>query len=712
MDRKIGCYICTGCDIGKACDIEKLEKHATREFKVPVVKSHDFLCSHDGVQVIKDDIKNEGVNHVVIGACSSRHYQTNFDFGAENIVVRAPLREMVAWTQPHGEEDTQLAGEDYLGMYISRIKQHSVPEPQKLEVERSLLVVGGGTAGMTAAIEAASAGYKVHLVEKEAELGGTARTLHQRFPSVRPFKEIRAVGLQDQIAAVEQSDAIDIYTGSKVAAIGGQPGQFDVKLDQGGTEKEFKAGAVVMASGARPYDYSKLTHLGADLDHVVDSAEFEAMAKAGVLKRKDGKSVKSVAFVQCAGSRDEDHLPYCSSVCCMTSLKQAAYLRSIDGNSKAYIFYKDMRTPGEYESFYREQQDDPGVFLTKGNVKGVSERDDRDVVVAVSDTLLGEEIEVSVDLVVLATGLVANSADGESVLNLQYRQGPDLPDLKYGFPDSHFVCFPYETRRTGIYVAGTARQPMDLNGATTDATGAALKAIQSVELASRGERVHPRAGDLTFPEFRLSACTQCKRCTEECPFGVLDEDEKGTPKPNPSRCRGCGTCMGACPQRIISFPDYSINAISEMIKGIEMPEEDDEKPRVLAFICENDAGPVFDVLAQKRTKLSPWLRVIPVRCLGSTNLVWVADALGSGWDGIMFLGCEFGDNYQCHFTKGSELCNTRLGKVQDTISSLALESERVEQFAITMNDTERLPKIVDEFVEMLDDFGPNPFKDM
>ena len=131
-----------------------------------------------------------------------------------------------------------------------------------------------------------------------------------------------------------------------------------------------------------------------------------------------------------------------------------------------------------------------------------------------------------------------------------------------------------------------------------DASGAALKAIQCIESANRGVSVHPRSGDMTFPDFFFQRCTQCKRCTEECPFGALDDDEKGTPKPNPTRCRRCGTCMGACPERIIGFADYNIDSIGSMVKSIGVPSEDDydDPPfRILGLVCENDAYPALDI---------------------------------------------------------------------------------------------------------------------
>jgi quinone-modifying oxidoreductase subunit QmoB len=367
--------------------------------------------------------------------------------------------------------------------------------------------------------------------------------------------------------------------------------------------------------------------------------------------------------------------------------------------------------------------------------------------VEVQDVLLGETLQLEVDLVVLAVGMVSSmvlggedvvllgeevvvgSGEGEGggsgegsgdegevlvesgrVLRLCYRQGPELPFLRYGMPDSHFICFPYETRRTGIYAAGCVRQPMDVWESMEDGLGAALKAVQCVELVGRGEAVHPRSGDRSYPELFMQRCTQCKRCTEECPFGMYNEDEKANPLPNPTRCRRCGVCMGSCPERIISFRDYSVDMIGSMIKAIEVPDEDEEKPRVLVFACENDAYPALDMLGFRGGRLSPYVRVISLRCLGSLNLVWIADALSKGIDGVLLLGCRHGEDYQCHFVKGSELASYRLGKISETLDRLALESERVHMEQVEITDYGRLPQIVESFMERIEEIGPNPYK--
>ncbi|NDU92631.1 MAG: hydrogenase iron-sulfur subunit, partial [Ferrovum sp.] len=439
------------------------------------------------------------------------------------------------------------------------------------------------------------------------------------------------------------------------------------------------------------------------------------------LRRADGKPVNNVVFIQCAGQRDDAHLPYCSGHCCATSIKQAMYFKDANPAVNAMVMYTDLRVPGMGEDFYRSAQE-KGVTFTKGKTSVVEVEGDS-LKVHFMDLILNEEASIEVDLVVLATGQVPNSGvnidlpdDSEvkaqqvSILNLSYRQGKDIPQLKYGFNDSHFICFPYETRRTGIYAAGPVRRPMDMLQATEDATGAALKAIQAVENASLGRAAHPRSGDLSFPHVRLEGCTQCKRCTVECPFGAIDEDERRFPVFNESRCRRCGTCMGACPVRVISFENYSVDTVGNQIKAVEIPDEFSEKPRVLILACENDAYPALDMAGLQHYTHSAFVRVIPVRCLGSVNTVWITDALNSGYDGVMMMGCKHGDNYQCHFVKGSELATYRMSKIGDTLNQLGLEPERVVTHEVAITDSVRVAQLIDDYVVKIFEIGMSPMK--
>lgn len=168
--------------------------------------------------------------------------------------------------------------------------------------------------------------------------------------------------------------------------------------------------------------------------------------------------------------------------------------------------------------------------------------------------------------------------------------------------------------------------------------------------------------------------------------------------------------MGACPVRVISFENYSVETVGQQLKNVEIPEEFDEKPRILVLACENDAYPALDMAAQNGVEYSAFARVIPVRCLGSINLVWITDALNSGYDGIILMGCQKGENYQCHFVKGSEMAHDRMSKVADTLESLSLEPERVVVHEVAITDIERAPQIINDMAATIEEIGLSPFK--
>ncbi len=751
MDKKYCAYICTGCGIGDALDIEALSGVVSGEMSMEC-KSHAYLCGKEGRALIEGDIAG-GINTVVVGACSPRVMTNEFNFGEDKITVRANLREQVVWAEvkpaegeePHSEaaEFLQETASDYMRMACTRAKKTELADPFQLEtINKTIMVMGGGISGLTAAKEAAAAGYSVIVIEKEAEVGGKAKGWRKSFPSKSPWTDLEENPVEALVAEIASNPNITVKTSSEVARISGAPGDFNVTLKAAGATTEWdapakvtvdeqdlidkgekddpnaglkkytdidpdalKVGAVVLATGWKPADVSEFEHLGyGKVPNVVTNAEFEKLAK-------EGKVPANVAFVQSPGGKENDKdFPYCNSVTSMVALKQAQYVCQDNSEGKAYILYQHMRTPGHMELFYKNAQMNDGIFMTKGNVMQVTEAGSK-VAVAVEDTLLGENLELEVDMVVLAAGMEPTTLH-ENTINLAYRQGPTFNDLELfdGYADSHFICFPYETRRTGVYACGGVRKAETMDEAIDDATGAALKAIQCLESTDRGVSVHPRSGDATYPEFFMQRCTQCKRCTEECPFGALDDDDKGTPLPNPTRCRRCGTCMGACPERIIGFKDYNIDLIGSMVKAVDVPEDDDDRLRIVVFVCENDAYPALDMAGMKRHGINHMLRFIPVRCLGSVNMAWIRDALSAGMDGAMLLGCTYGDDYQCHFVKGSEIANKRMENIGDTLSTLGLEPERCAAEQVAITDYDKIPQILNDFVEEIVEMGPNPFK--
>ncbi len=706
-----GLFICSGCSIGKQLDPDRIKEKADSSGRYGFVEVEAQLCHPDCKKRLLGEIEKHGLNKVLLAACSPRHKSKELDFNGSVQTERVNLRELVVWSQEARAENSMDIAADYLDMGYVRLITKEKPEPYLTEkFSDSILVIGAGITGITAALEASAAGYPVDLVEKESEAGGFMRKMHRLYPHREGETRLVETGLQELLDRIENDGKIRLWTRTRVESVEGEPGNYTVSLQNPEGKRTTEAGSIIHAMGWQPYPAGKLADLGYGRSpDVITGIELEEMAREGELRRpSDGKTLNKVLFIQCAGSRDPDHLPYCSNHCCATTLKQTRYLREAGEDIQVYILYKDIRTPGLDESFYSSVQRDPLVFMTKGAIRRIQPLE-HIIRMELYAALLEEEISLDVDLVVLATGMTPAPAEA---MNLTYRKGTGLPTLKYEFPDSHFICFPYETQRTGIYAAGTARAPMDIASCREDATGAVMKAIQCIESVRVGKSLHPRSGDLGYPVINFQRCTDCKRCTEECPFGAYDETPEGTPVPYPARCRRCGICMGSCPERVINFKDYSIHSISSMIKAIEVPDEFEEKPRILVFACENDAYPAFDMAAKKGLKFPNWFRIIPVRCIGSVNRIWLSDALSHGYDGIMLFGCKPGEDYQCHYIQGSELIKTRGDNIRETLDSMMLEAERIRVEFVEITDYCRIPEILEEYAETIESIGPNPFKGM
>ncbi|MCJ7628179.1 MAG: CoB--CoM heterodisulfide reductase iron-sulfur subunit A family protein [Longimicrobiales bacterium] len=409
---------------------------------------------------------------------------------------------------------------------------------------KPILILGGGIAGMTAAVEAAEVGYPVVLVEKEAFLGGRVIRSHKYFPKMCP----PACGFEINVRRIRRNPRITVHTLATVEEITGQAGNFRARIrkrpryvtgtvsvddsmaerltserpndfnmgldstkalyyphdasypplhvldraalsdadvatltevcppgaiDLDMAEEEFAidVGAIIVATGWRPYDASNLDNLGyGRCPNVVTNLMMERLAAPGgptggkILRPSDGTPPARVAFVQCAGSRDENHLPYCSAVCCMASLKQARYIRESNEGAKITIFYIDVRTLGRLEKFYYDLLEDENVTFVKGKVAGINEDPaSGELILDVEDTIAGEKPSPRFDMVVLATGVVPNTADSPIPLNLDYDE--------YGFLNG-------ATGVDGVFAAGCATHPCDVSRTTKESTAAALKAIQ------------------------------------------------------------------------------------------------------------------------------------------------------------------------------------------------------------------------------------------
>ncbi len=412
---------------------------------------------------------------------------------------------------------------------------------------KSVLVVGGGISGLTAAIETAEAGFDAYIVEKNPYLGGRVAQINKYFWKLCPPN----CGLEIQFKRMRNNGRVKFYTLAEVEAIKGEEGNFDVTvklnpryvndrcvgcgacaeacpsyrenefnfgmdktkaaylpseqafpfhyvIDDKACSKDcmkpcleackydaidlnmkqetinLKVGAVVLATGWKPYEMGKLDLLGSgQIKNVITNMMLERLASADgptggkIIRPSDGKEIKNIAFVQCAGSRDENHLPFCSYICCLASLKHALYVREQYPDAKIQIFYIDIRTPGLYEHrFYAKVKEDPNVVFTKGKVAQITEDPStKDVVVVVEDIYGGGKIKATFDMVVLATGMETSTKTS--------KVGMDIPYTPDGLVDDSAL-------KKGIYVVGTPKSPADVARSVQDATGVAIKCIQSI----------------------------------------------------------------------------------------------------------------------------------------------------------------------------------------------------------------------------------------
>ena len=574
------------------------------------------------MQTIRDDIEKEAVTHVMIAACSRRAKTEAFHFPTV-AMARANLREGVLWAVAAGSEHDEVRQEmaaDYVRMGCAELKKMKVPAGNS----RRRAGIGASSSsaaassGMTAALEAARDRATTSLlVEKEAQLGGWAARLWKRVPWKAPHAEPQETGRRGARRRGSpriRGSACDSTRRSRETA--GAPGRFRVRVAPGAAvDHDEEVGAIVQATGFEAYDLAKLPELGGGKSPQRRRPGRTRGAGAGGERRRrsdapTAREVKSVVFVQCAGQRDESgmHLPYCSGHCCATSIKQAMYFKDANPAVDTVVLYTDLRVPGMGEDFYRRAQE-KGVTFTKGRASAVDAAGEA-CTVRFRDLILDEEVGAR-----RRPGRAGDRAGRQcgrrhrpapttrrqrrsryrsSTSN--YRQGRDLPQLKHGFSDSHFICFPYETRRTGIYAAGPVRRPMDIAQATEDATGAALKAIQAIENAASGPR---RASALRRPLVSRSCASKAARSASAAPSSARSARSTRTRSASRCstrrRCRRCGTCMGACPVRVISFENYSVDTVGVQIKAVDMPDEFSEKPRILVLACENDAYPALDM---------------------------------------------------------------------------------------------------------------------
>jgi len=558
MKSRVGVYIChCGINIAATVDVAAVAAFARTLPNVVVARDYTYMCSDPGQELIKDDIVEHELTHVVVAACSPRMHEPTFRGAVQEAGINpycfemANIREQCSWVH----EDRGWATEKAKQLVASAVAKAALLQPleeREVGVTPTALVIGGGIAGIEAALDIANAGFKVYLVEKEPTIGGRVAQLERTFPTLESCQEL----LGPRMRAVAEHPNVELLTSAEVVSIEGYIGNFRVEVQHvtRNTQyaRHFEVGSIVVAIGYDHFDACLKPELGY-------KRELGNNGESSTTRLPDHPTTRprDVVFVQCVGSRDQTvgH-EYCSRVCCMYTAKQAHLVKEKLPQANVTVFYMDVRAFGKgFEEFYDQVQRE-GVMYRRGSVSEIYKRGDR-VVVRAEDTLLGEPIEMEADLVVLATGIVPRRGAQAIAELLKLPRSPD------GFlAEAHPKLRPVDTVNDGIYLAGCCQGPKDIPDTIAQAKAAASSAM--IPLSRGRVKVESMTGVV-----EVELCAGCGICESLCTYGALTRDDRrGIMTVNQVLCKGCGACAAACPSGTMILSHFTHDQIMAQIEAL------------------------------------------------------------------------------------------------------------------------------------------------
>jgi heterodisulfide reductase subunit A len=550
---RIGVFVCRcGINIAATVDVPQVVEYVS---KLPGVKHAQdllFSCAQDSQKIIKAVIEENRLNRVVVAACTPRTHEPLFQKTLQESGVNpylfefANIREHCSWVHQKEPERATEKAKDLVRNAVVKVVLAEPLYKKTIGVNKGALVIGGGLAGMTAALDLAEQGFQVHLVEKEGELGGNLRHVYTTLSG-----ENTAENLESLIEQVKGHPKIKTYLNVRIKEIPGYVGNFKTTLDCGlriadcglkngtskpvlseaeGSEIEIEHGVVIVATGGGEYQPTEYLY-GQD-ERILTQRQFEEMLHDGGL---ESRNPKTVVMIQCVGSRDDER-SYCSRVCCSNAVKNAIRLKELNPKTSVYILFRDIRTYGLRERYYREAREKGILFVRYDAEEKPDVQNNGDgLIVSVKDKILGRTLAIKPDLLVLSAGIVANS-DNKTLSQLL-----KVPlDADGFFLEAHVKLRPVDFATDGVFVCGLAHYPKDISETIAQARAAAGRAatvLSKDTIETEGK----------VSSIRADRCSGCGACVEVCAYNAIELDpEKGIAVINEALCKGCGACAATC----------------------------------------------------------------------------------------------------------------------------------------------------------------------
>jgi heterodisulfide reductase subunit A len=556
-DVKVGVFAChCGANIGRVVDIPSLVEYSKDLDNVAHAEEGLFICSTDAAQQISDTIREKGLNRVVVAACTPRTHEPLFrDTLREGGINQyffdmANIREHCSWVHSKQKEEATQKAKDIVRMSVARTVNLEPLEEFDLPVNTTCLVVGGGVAGMTAALDLAEQGFEAHLVERNAELGGMAR----RIQSTLEGLDVQAF-LAELIRKVYQHPLIHVSHDATITDVSGYVGSFVTAVESEGQVKTIDHGAAILATGAA--EHKPTEYLYGEDERVLTQLELEERVA------KDAESltdVESLVMIQCVGCREENS-NYCARVCCSQAIKNALELKKIKPSMEIYILFRDMRTYGFSEDYYLEAAEKDVKFVRweaaeKPEVEGAVEEGRPVLRVTVADPILGQKLAVDGDLVVLSAAVIPSAGSVDIARKFKVAMSPDG-----FFQEAHVKLRPVDFAADGVFMCGSSHYPKHLTETLSQAHGAAGRAATLLS-----QDTVTASGSVC--EVEEDECVACGACITACTYGAIEF--RDTPKGkkavvNPVLCKGDGLCCAKCPTNAVILKHFTDEEVFDQI---------------------------------------------------------------------------------------------------------------------------------------------------
>jgi len=797
-ELKVGVFLSDcGKQLSEILDFKALTEHMKKVSGVVLVVQGNEFWRGEGLRTIMDAIKSKKINRLVVAESLPKLSEVKIVKAAEEaglnpyLVEVIDLKDHCAW--PHREMPSE-ATEKAKAMLLAAIERAKLLEPlEKLEFPavKSVLVIGGGIAGIQAAEDLADLGFDVHLVEKAPFLGGLAARAGRFFPTddcaiciQSPASDVKAITHTSRKCVYRSGFSeipnMHILTNSKVVKVEGVPGNYKVtvekkpryvdeskcvrcdlcttvcpvevpdeynaklktrkaiyintppvhppvyvidesackfqecakcveicptkaiKLNQKTEKLTLNVGGIIVATGFKEYDPSviKEYHYG-EYPDVITNLELARMidgfgpTNGAIIKPSDRKPAKRIVFIQCVGSRDQRWNPWCSSICCMISLKNAMLIKSAYPDTDITICYIDIRTTGREHEYYYEKAREMGIKFVKGRPTEISHDPDGNIlIVDVEDAILRRFFELEADLVVLATAMVPS----ENTRELAEILGIEL-DQDGFFKEYNAKLRPTETKIRGIYLCGGATFPKDAPTSSLHAHSAAVKAAKFL---STGKIIKDQRTAFVNEEY----CGDCEFCPVICPFNAItlvpkDEDHF-VAQVTDLKCEGCGICVGTCPVNAIELRHSRPNQMTAQMNAL-LSVNGTSKPLILAIACSECGHTAVDSSGMAMMQYPANVRVMKVPCTGILQVHQFLQAFKSGAQGVMVVGCKTDG---CHYEVGSQKTQKKVDLAKMLLKEYGIEPERLEMFHMVFIEGDKFAEAARTMTERLEKLGP------